>query len=184
MKSVYIFVEGPNDAEFLRRILPAELLTDAEVVTVDKGSGMPSLASSVLLRRKKPILVVMDADSLNPNLIEERQASTEELIRMANSSIPVKVVVAVPAMEAWLFAAPEAIGRALGQAVPSEFVPLGKRDPSGVLQHLAERNKTKWDFRRVLDLLDAHDIDRIRALPEVSDLCSFLKSVHKDDKAA
>jgi len=43
----------------------------------------------------------------------------------------------------------------------------GKRDPRGVLQQLAEKNKTKWDSRRAVGLLEAHDIDRIRALPQV-----------------
>src|SRR5437868_12251823 len=115
MRRVYIFVEGPTDAEFLRRVLPPEALKDAEVVTAGGSSGIPSLARSVLVRRKKPIAVVMDSDSLDPDVIEERQQSTEELIRAADASIPVKVVSAVPEIEAWFFAAPEAIGRVLGK---------------------------------------------------------------------
>jgi hypothetical protein len=76
----------------------------------------------------------MNAGSIVPEVIEERQSGTEELIRAADASIPVKVFVAVPEIEAWLFTVPEAIGRVLGKTVPKELVPLGKRDPSGVLQ--------------------------------------------------
>jgi hypothetical protein len=33
-------------------------------------------------------------------------------------------------------------------------------------------------------LLEAQDIDKIRALPEVSELIAFLKNVQKNDRAA
>lgn len=184
MKDVYIFVEGPTDAEFLRRILPPELLKDAEIVPSGGSAGIPSLASSILVRRRKPVAVVMDADSLQPDVIEERRDSVEELIRVACASLPVKVIAIVPEIEAWLFAAPEAIARVLGQPVPGDLVILGKRDPQGVLQLLAEKNNAKWDTRRALAMLDAQDIDRIRALPEVSELSTFLKKVQTDGKAA
>jgi hypothetical protein len=184
MKRVYVFVEGPTDADLLRRILPQEVLRDAELVAAGGSSGIPSLARSVLVRRKKPIAVVMDSDSLDPDVIEERQQSTEELIRAADASIPVKVVSAVPEIGAWFFAAPEAIGRILGKKVPAELIPLGKRDPAGVLQQLQEKSKKKWDPKQAIGSLDAHDIQRIRALPEVAELSSFLEKVQQDDQAA
>jgi hypothetical protein len=184
MKQVYIFVEGPTDADFLRRILEPEELKDAEIVPSGGSSGIPSLARSVLVRRKKPIAVVMDADSNDPEVIKERQEDTEELIRAADASIPVKVVTAVPEIEAWLFAAPEAIARAVGGSVPSEFLYLGKRDPKGFLQQAAEKNQRKWDFKQAIGLLDEEDIKRIRALPEVRELSTFLNNLQKDGKAA
>ena len=43
MKRVYVLVEGPSDAAFLRRILPREVLTDAELVP---AGGRSAIASS------------------------------------------------------------------------------------------------------------------------------------------
>jgi hypothetical protein len=182
MKQVYILVEGSADAEFLQRLLPPEVLKDAEIVVAGGSSGIPSLAHTLLVRRKKPIAVVMDADSIDSDMIDERQTGTED--RAADASVPVKVIVAVPEIEAWFFAAPEAIERVLGEPVPNELIALGKRDPRGVLLQLAEKSKTKWDSRRAVGLLDDHDVERIRALPEVSELSSFLKKVQKQDRAA
>jgi hypothetical protein len=68
--------------------------------------------------------------------------------------------------------------------VPKEWLHLGKRDPKGVLQQLAEMDQKKWDFRQAISLLDNADIDRIRALPEVNELSTFLRKLQKDDKAA
>jgi hypothetical protein len=125
----------------------------------------------------------MDSDSLDPDAIEERQQSTEELIRAADSSIPVKVVSAVPAIEAWFFAAPQAIERVFGKKVPAELVRLGRRDPKAVLQQIEERSKRKWNSKQAIDSLDVNDIERIRALPEVAELRTFLKKVHDQCQA-
>jgi hypothetical protein len=179
MKEVYIFVEGPTDAEFLRRILPAEVLSGAEIVPAGGSAGIPSLARTVLVRRKKPVVVIMDADSLDPDSVEERKESTAELIQAADASVPVKVIAVVPEIEAWFFAAPEAIARILGEPVPSELVSRGKRDPKGVLHHLAEKNHKVWDASQAIRLLSDDDINRMRALPEMHELIAFLTKMHQ-----
>ena len=55
-------------------------LKDAELVPAGGSLGIPSLARSLLVRRKKPVAVVMDADSMNPEVIEERRESIDELL--------------------------------------------------------------------------------------------------------
>jgi hypothetical protein len=155
MKRVYILVEGPTDAAILRRILPPEALQDAELVPAGGSPGIPSLARSLLVRRKKPVAVVMDADSVNPEVIEERQQSTEEFIRSADSSVPVKVVAAVPEIEAWFFANPETVNHVVGVTVTADWFALGKRDPKGVLQQLAEKNGKQWDIEQALSSTSA-----------------------------
>src|SRR5690242_2812486 len=115
MKRVYILVEGETDAEFLRRLLPPEVTKDAEIVAVGSSSEIPSLARSLLVRRQRPVAVLMDADSLSQSSIQERKESTEDLIQSAAASIPVKVVVVVPEIESWFFVVPEAINRIFGQ---------------------------------------------------------------------
>lgn len=184
MTAVYVFVEGPTDAVFLRRVLPEEVLKDAELVIGGGEAGIPSLARTLLVRRRKPIAVLINSDSLAADVIEERKQSIEELIQAADGSIPVKVVAAVPVIEAWFFAVPEAIERVLGEKVSPELVFLGKRDPQGVLQQLAANSKKSWDTNQAMGLLDARDIDRIRALPEVMELTAFLQKMQQGDQAA
>jgi hypothetical protein len=184
MKRVYIFVEGPTDADFLRRILPEEVLKDAELVNAGGEAGIPSLARSVLVFRRRPIAVLIDADSVEPDVIEERKQGLEDLIRAADGSIPVKVVTAVPKIESWFFTVPEVIERVLGEKVPSEWVPLGKRDPRGVLQQLAGNSNKKWDTNQAISALDGQEIERMRAIPEVAELNTFLQEMQKADQAA
>lgn len=178
MSRTYVLVEGASDAAFLRRILPEDALKDVELVSAGGSSGLPSLARSLLVRRKCPVAVVMDSDSVNPELIEERQQSTEDLIRAADATVPIKVISAVPEIEAWLLAAPEKIERIVGQKVSEEWLAMGKTNPRRALATLAEKNQKRWDTNQAIDALDDEDIMRIRAIPEVNELSVFLAKMH------
>jgi hypothetical protein len=184
MKRVYVLVEGQTDADFLRRVLASELTGDVELVPAGGSSSIPSLARTLVARRRKPVAVLMDSDSLAPDVIEERRDSTAELIQAAAGSVPVKVILAVPEMDAWFFAAPEVIERVLGTKVSNEWVFLGKRDPAGVLGLLEQHANHKWDTNQAIRSLDDHDVERIRAIPALSELSRFIEDVQKDDRAA
>jgi hypothetical protein len=177
MRRAYVLVEGDADANFLRRVLNPDVQKDVEFVPAGGSAAIPSLARSLLVRRRVPVAVFTDSDSLNPTVIKERQQSLEELIELAAASVPVKVVVAVPEMEACFFAAPEVIERVLGRKIPPELIPLGKRDPKGVLDHLAGGGKRKWDTRQAIQAMDGNDIERIRAAPPIQELTKFLQGL-------
>lgn len=184
MKRVYILVQGPTDAAFLHRILPQEVLQDTEIISAGGNSGMSSLARSLLVRRKRPVAIVMDSDSLNPKVIEERHQTTEEFVRAADASTPVKVISVVPEIEAWFFATPGILEQLVGQQIPPDWLALGKRDPKAVLRQLAEKNQRKWDTDQAINALKTEDIERIRAIPEVAELNNFLREMREYNQAA
>ncbi len=139
---------------------------------------------SFLVRRRTPLAVLMDADSLDRTVIEDRRESTEEFIQAAAGSIPVKVVMVVPEIEAWFFTVPEAIERVLGGRPPDDLLALGSRDPKGILQQLSRRSKSGWDTVGAIRALDDQEIERIRARPDVTELSQFIKKVLSEEKAA
>ncbi len=183
MKRAYVFVEGETDAEFLRKVLAPEAQRDVEFVVAGGGTSRLSLARSFLVRRRTPVAVFMDSDSLNPEVIEERQQSAEELIKAAAASIPAKVIVAVPEVEACFFAVPEVIEKVMGEKVPEQLIPLGLRDPQGVLNLLATTAKHKWDTQQAIGVMNAHDIERIRATAAIQELTAFLQSLPEMEPA-
>jgi hypothetical protein len=174
MKKAYILVEAAMDAELLRRVLAPEAQKDAEFVVA--SSGIPSLARTLLVRRRVPVAVFVNADSLNPSLINERRDGMEELIRAAAASIPVKVVFVVPEVEALFFLCPDVIERVIGPIRP-EFVVLGKRDPRGVLTQIAKENNRKWDVAQALAFLTPADVECLRKSEAIQELTAFLTSV-------
>lgn len=184
MKRAYLFVEGPADADLLRRILPPERLQGVELVAAGGRAGVASLARSVLVERRKPIAVLLDADSNDPDSIEERRASTEELIRAAGSGVPIKVVVAVPESEVWFFAVPAVIGRVLGATVSRDVIEMGKRDPKATLKRLGDTHHVNVTSQRLASELSPADIEALRDLPEIRELTGFLASVTECERAA
>src|SRR4051812_18570233 len=69
MTRAYVFVEGPTDAEFLQRLLDEKTARDVQFVAGGGSGRLASLARTYLVDQRKPVAVVMDADSLNPELI-------------------------------------------------------------------------------------------------------------------
>ena len=177
MSRAYVFVEAPIDAEFLRRLLTPEVLEGVQFISAGGYSKVASLARSLLVSRRNPVAVFLDADSINPDVVQERRQNMEELIKAAAANVPAKVIFAVPQIEAILFSSPEVIEKLFPDKVPSEFLSLGRRDPVGVLQVLAGRKNTQWDLGLALQTLDAQDMDRMRFAPPIRELSNFLQSL-------
>jgi hypothetical protein len=95
----YIVCEGTFDVELLKYILPQDLLNDVEIVAAGGLSAIKSLSRSLLVRRQVPVAIVADADSIVPELVQERHNSIEELVRSVSIDTPVKVILAVPSIE-------------------------------------------------------------------------------------
>lgn len=177
MRRAYLLVKAAADADLLRRILPEESLNNVELIDADRSSRIASLARTLLVSRQRPVAIVMDSGSVNPEFINERRDSAEELIRAADAQTPLKIVAAVPEIEAWFLAAPEAIERVFGQRPSEEWLALGKGDPSGAFRWLANKTHRTWDFQQAIRALDDQDVQQIRKIPEVAELSAFLQEV-------
>jgi hypothetical protein len=184
VKSAYVFVEGPLVAELLKGLLEPNTIKDVEFVFAAGKSSILSLARSLLVRRRKPVALFIDSDSLNPEAIQDNRESKEELLRAAAGSVPVAIVFAVPELETFFFATPELLERVFGVKITTDYISLGQRDPRGVLDLLSKANHRTWDLGQVIQMLDAHDIERIRATPAIRELTSFLQMVQSDQEAA
>jgi len=177
MKKAYVLVEGPNEVAFLKKVLSPDAQSGVHFVEEEGESNITSLARSLLVSRRVPVAVFMDAHSLEPYVIKERRKGMEEMIKFSTAPLPVKVVVAVPELEACFFAVPEVIERVLGVKVPTDLIPLGLRDPKGVLAYLEAGKQPKWDTLRAIAEMDAHDVERVRATAPVQELTTFLQSL-------
>ena len=105
----YIVCESDFDAQLLKTVLRANLLTDVGVVSAgavyaaDTVYTLKSLGMSLIVRRRVPVLIVFDAGSVVPELVELRRQEIEEVVLWVAGKTPVKVVPAVPEMEIIFF---------------------------------------------------------------------------------
>jgi hypothetical protein len=98
MKAAYIVVEGKKNVDLLKQLLPPDLLKDTEIVGMSDWYSAFSLAGTIMSERSRPVILIVDANSDNPAVIQERQHTLEGLLLPAASAAPYQVCIAVPTL--------------------------------------------------------------------------------------
>jgi hypothetical protein len=88
MKAAYIVVEGKENANFLKEILPESLLPEIEVIGMSSWYSAFSMAGTIMSERSRPVVLVVNAKSDDPDQIREEQQTLEGLLLPAASSEP------------------------------------------------------------------------------------------------
>lgn len=94
----YIVTQTDAEAQPLQGALPLEVLNEVVFVPSGSRSAVISMARSLIVRRRTPIVVVLDADTTSPRLIREQCREAEEIIGMVSANVPFKVILAVPTL--------------------------------------------------------------------------------------
>lgn len=131
MPTFGVVVEGEYDGETLRILI--ERIVDAEVYMVPRTCG-----SKVSLMKRFPVfleefryvrqgtfvdkaIVVRDADQKDPQVLYQ---AMQQMIQDRTYPFPVKFVIIVQELEAWLLADQDAISSVAGKTVPRVNEPL------------------------------------------------------------
>jgi hypothetical protein len=175
----YIICEGSFDAQLLKTVLPANLLTDVGVVAGGRVSAVESLARSLVVRRRVPVVIVVDADSVVPELVEQRRKDIEETVESVSINTPVKVVMAVPEMEIIFFQDVSLLSRLLGYIPPQDILDLAVFQPKQALEQLLSQSEIIQDRSQIIDRLAKEDIEILRSSSVMQEIVHFLESVRE-----
>lgn len=179
----YIISEGSFDAQLLKTVLPPNLLTDVGVVSAGGASAVESLARSLVVRRRVPVLIVFDAGSVVPELVELRRQEIEEVILWVAGNTPVKVVPAAPEIERIFFQDVSLLSRLLGYTPPQNLLDRAVFQPKQVLEELIARSNIIQDISEILDRLTDEDLEILRSSPIMQEITHFLQSVRETAEA-
>src|SRR5262249_35885795 len=147
-----IIVEGPADAQIVRAILGEDLAKQARFFASQGRVSLATIGRNVLVHEGGPVLLVMDSETLDPQLAAELQALNRVAMSGAITSgaqIPVltaapasqfNVFTFVPEIEAVFFDAPQVLARLLGKAPPEEKLKEGRLVPKQTLSELLKNN--------------------------------------------
>ena len=180
----YIVCEGHFDAQLLKTVLPKNLLNDVQVVAAGGLSAVKSLARSLVVRRQVPMIIVVDADSVVQELIQERLKSIEEIVGGVAANTPVKVVLAVPEMEAIFFQDASLLARVLRYEPPQNILNLAVFQPKEAL-HLflsQSQNSNHLSPLEIIARLSNEDTDILQKTPFIQEIINFLESVRETAK--
>jgi hypothetical protein len=142
-------------------------------------SSLYGSARTVLGVWKKPAALVLDADSTNPRAADRCRLDAEEVIGEAAGMAPLRVLVAVPALEALLFRRPDAVARAYGQ-IPPGLLELGQISPRDALAKLDQNVSLHQVALNLIKELNDSDIDALRDESPIRDLLEFLGELQRD----
>src|SRR5690349_16350282 len=105
---LHILVDSNAAEALLARLLQAEQQADSvKIRSVSELSSLYGAAKAVLIMRKEPVAVVLDAESTYPRAAARQREGALEVIGEAAWRAPLRILVAVPALEALLFRQPD-----------------------------------------------------------------------------
>ncbi|MBD2453356.1 hypothetical protein H6G80_04620 [Nostoc sp. FACHB-87] len=175
----YIVCEGASDVELLQRVLPKELLNNIEIVAAGGLSAIKSLARSLVVRRQVPIAIVADADSVAPEVVQERLSSIEEIVKSVAIDTQVKVILAVPSIEIIFFQDRSLLSRLLGYEPSPEMLSLATSQPNKVLKQLLSQSQRDYSQSSITQQLTNDDLKILRQNSVIQEVIHFLQSVQQ-----
>ena len=95
----YVVVEDNAGANTLKRLLPRTLAGKTRFVIADAKGSAVSDARTILVLKKRPLALVVDADANDESSVKERRETLRQLLRNVAPGVACEAFVAVPTVE-------------------------------------------------------------------------------------
>jgi hypothetical protein len=177
--TAYLVCEGAADAQLLKRILSEEVLHSLEIVAAGGLSSAKSMARSLVVRRQAPVAIVIDSDSIALDQVEDRRRTTEDIVKGVASNTPVKVILAVPTIEAMFFQDIALLSRIVGCDPSPDILEMAVAQPLQALTQLISQSQPYLNQSQLIEQLTADDLAILRKTPLVQEIIQFLQSVRE-----
>ncbi len=159
--SLNVVVEGPTDARIIRTVLGRALAEKLRFYAAQGRASLATVGRNLLVHEGGPVLLVWDADTLNPRLSEEMRAMTRAALGGVAPGGLFEVFTFIPEIEVIFFEAPQALESVLGRKIAKEELREGQLVPRATLGRLLPNEKAGGDCQRLLDGMDARAADAL-----------------------
>jgi|GEM_PF-4853414 len=177
MTQAYIVTECPSDGEILKTLLPKSLTQEIEFFNSDDAE---SVASSLLVSRRLPVVMVTNSQSNHNLTIWEQEDTLKYLMRQAAAGRPFKVLMAIPHVEVVFFQDRELLEGWIDRQLTDLEWHLGRRNPKDLLELLP--GGSAQFVARVLDSLSEVELQVLQQHPLMQDLMTFLERAMSGSK--
>lgn len=162
--------------DLLDRLLTVAELPEFTIVRGGRRTAAVALAGSILAARNVPVVVVLDADTVEPEGVREQEEMHGYLLRRAGYApgLASAVLMAVPQVEAVLFGDREALECVLGRPLTAREAIEGEFRPRAVLQRLIEEAGIDEDV--FLERIGSRAAGRFAAHPLIRSIIHFVES--------
>lgn len=173
MTQLYIVTESHNATIILERLLFASLGHNVKFVACDSYDSAQNIAGNLLLLKRRPVVLVLDADSVDPESIGDRRVNNEGLLRFS-AVAPFKVILAIPEIEILLFQDRAILEELLDCEISAIEWARAEFIPRTILQKLLNNSSHPMTLEALLDQLTPAMIDKLRHHPLLQEITTFL----------
>jgi hypothetical protein len=172
---ITIVTESPRHERLLNLLL-SDLVQDHAVEIIgdrSRDSARP-LARQISLLRRRPVALVIDADTVDAKRVAQQQADLEWYFRLSSNGLPLQVVHFVPTVEIIFFERPCVLERLLGRKLEQAVQVAGEIAPRAVLDRMLPELAGENLLRRIEDLT-GDDLRELRSHPTVATIRRFVE---------
>jgi len=190
--SLKIVVEGVTDAQIVRAILGDAVAKKARLFAAKGLAALETIGRNILFHEGGPVLLVMNSETLNPQLTAELESLSlaamsgpvtsgiQSPVMMESGTPQFKVFAFVPEIEAVFFESPEVLDRLLGKKPSQEKIKEGHFVPKHVLTELLANGKAQRDYQAILSHLDPKARHALAAGAQAGRLKAMVESLLAD----
>jgi hypothetical protein len=171
---INVLVDSNIAAMLLLKLMePEQQAALVEFRCAHPTSSLYAAAKTLLEIRNEPVALVLDADSTEPMMAARVRDEAVEVIGESAAAAPLRILVAVPAVESLLFRRAEAVRRAYGNTT-SDLIDLGLVSPGDALQKMNGVSDRYHASFKIITKLNTDDIAALRVESPVRELLEFL----------
>lgn len=175
--SVFVVAEEPTDVQLLQRLLPSAADPDLRVLDGGISTSATSVASSVRAMRGVPVILVLNARTVDEESMLERGTTVRSLLQYGGPPVRSELVFAVPELEVVLFHDPAVLERLLGLKVSQEDRIEARFIPRKVLGRLLEQSGRFASELELIEALDNDAAERLAQHPLIQQLEALIADV-------
>lgn len=169
----YLVTESNDATLLIKRLLPDDMANHIKFVPRTDYDWAQSTASVLVRTKPSPVILVLDADSVDPETISDRQVINEELIGFKKTG-RIKVLLAIPEVEILLFQDRTILEELLDCEISAVDWARAEFIPRTILQKLLHDSSQPMTLEEVLDQLTPAMIDKLRQHPLLQEITTFL----------
>lgn len=161
-----LITESKVDAQLLQKVLSKDLLANVQIIEGNGSSSALSLARSFGIKENKRILLILNINSFDTNIIEEKL----NYVKSFTSVSDIKIIEFLPELSSILFMDKTFIERIFDTKLSDLEWSLLQRDPQFAYSHFHPHT-----FQEMINKIDTNLVEIIQTNPKIKDIETFFK---------
>jgi flagellar biosynthesis regulator FlaF len=175
---VYVVTENEFDKELIESLLSRRFGKSAREICVRAATNKHNAWSSVdslLLNKRIPTALVVDADTIDHDLTQEQRGELEELFSMSAPKHMWLIVLAQPEPEAVFFSDRAMLERITGKKVSELDIARAALGPRAALQKLLPKPRSGHGAKQLVKKLSESDFEKLLSSEVFRPLIDFIQ---------